>query len=46
MKVKTLIQLCGRATETVLFQGCQKVQFVVFLFLAWFVLLQVIVEWL
>jgi hypothetical protein len=32
--------------EAVVFQGCHKVQSFVFLFLIWFVVLQVIVEWL
>jgi hypothetical protein len=45
VKAKTLIQLCCRTTEVVVFQGRWKVQFLVFLFLAWFVVLQVIVEW-
>jgi hypothetical protein len=32
--------------EAIVFQGRRKVQLLVFLFLAWFVVLQVIVEWL
>jgi len=47
MKVGTLIQLCGKwCWSCVVFQGHRKVQLLVFLFLAWFVVLQVIVEWL
>jgi hypothetical protein len=49
MKAETLIQLCelcGRAAEAVVFQGRRKVQFLIFLFLVWFVSLQVIVKWL
>jgi hypothetical protein len=45
MKVETLIQLCGRADEVVVFQGHLKVQFLVFLFLAWFVVLEVMWLW-
>jgi hypothetical protein len=45
MKVETLIMLYCRAAKAMVFQECQKVQFLVFLFLAWFVVLHVIVEW-
>ncbi len=44
-KQKTLIQLCGRDVGGVVFQGRWKVHFLIFLFLAWFVALQVIVQW-
>jgi len=46
MKVETIIQLHGTAIEAMVFQGPRKVQFLVFLFLAWFAVLHVIVEWL
>jgi hypothetical protein len=39
MKTKTLIQLCGRVAKAMVFQGRLKVQFLVFMFLAWFVVL-------
>jgi hypothetical protein len=39
MKVETLIQFCCRAIEVVVFQGRQKIQFLVFLFSVWFVVL-------
>jgi hypothetical protein len=32
--------------EAIVFQGHQKVQLLVFLFLVWFIILQIIVEWL
>jgi hypothetical protein len=40
----TLIQLCDKAIGGVVFQGCRKIYFLVFLFLACFIVLQVIVE--
>jgi hypothetical protein len=45
MKAETPIQLCCRVVEAMVFQEYQKIQFLVFLFLVWFVVLQVIVEW-
>ncbi len=44
-KQKTLIELSGWAVGGVVFQGCWRIYFLVFLFLACFVVLQVIVEW-
>jgi hypothetical protein len=44
-KQKTLIQLCGKVVGGVVLQGHRKVHFLIFLFLAWFVALHVIVEW-
>jgi hypothetical protein len=32
--------------KAIVFQGCKKVQLLIFLFLAWFIALKVIVEWL
>jgi hypothetical protein len=46
MKTRTLIQLCGSRCQSYCASRMLKVQLLAFLFLALFVVLQVIVEWL